>query len=1092
MQILFTLFNPSPYIELPTHVLGWIGWIILFLILIVFLRKVYRPEFNHLKSYLLFFFLLILTLITSLFFAVQLPIESVLPSPGLPIETRPPIVVLLICLPWIIASGSIGSLSAVILAAVSGLLVAFWDTHSIFSPLEYGIVALIFSVLVRQNYRSRIFSLFRQPIFTGFCAVLIIFYVRSISAFFAVNGTFAERIDYALSGSFGITFAGWIEVLIGSLLAEFLYLSRSKIWIRPVSVVPAPFETSIKTRVTFLSVPVIILMVSVLILADWWVAGNAAKKMIQFRLSEMAKIAANSLPYFYEAGQSLIRDISNDLSHKELNEGVKEILSEQIRTTPYFRQLYVYDEKGELIGGYPDFEGLNWTLSDEELSGIKLALNGVPVQMYVSASWDNENTAQVTYIASILEREGEVNGVLLGITDFKTNPFSQPAVMALQTIADSGGEGMIIDEERQILYHTYPGNVMSTYIGYVPLTEEFYDETSPKGTRNYVFYQPIVSRAGGIVLSIPAQQSQQMALDIAIPLFILLLILLVSGFIFLSISFRKITNSLESLASNVSLFAQGKLDHPITITQTSDEVGKLAEAFEWMRKSLHHRLEELNHLLLVSQSVASNLDFWEAVKPIVRAAIQDGAMARIILEQETSLGSDAAKMVGNGIGDASDDFAYLDDQIIDHCKYHDSLVIPNTARDKLLLYESRHKRPGALAAFPLRHENQFYGALWVGYEKPKDFGTDQIRFMSTLAGEAALAAANSRLYTSAEVGRQRLEAVISSTPEPVMVFDKDLHLILLNPVCYEVIGLNQMVKPGLHVDGVINHPQLLQLIKSPMTNRSIYSEIHIQNGRTYYASVSPVVSEGAGLIGKICILRDITHFKELDTMKSEFVATVSHDLRSPLTVMSGYATMIGMVGSLNEQQKGYVEKIKTSVDSMSKLVTNLLDLGRIAGMGLRIENVTIQPVMDEVINTVQPHAIQKKIRLTIDQYPALAEMRVEADRELIKQAILNLVDNAVKYTPMEGSVTIYCKQSPSTLVVEVHDTGIGIAPLDLPHMFEKFYRSGRREAYQQRGTGLGLAIVKSIAERHRGRVWVESQLGKGSVFYFEIPCQQAT
>jgi two-component system, OmpR family, phosphate regulon sensor histidine kinase PhoR len=102
----------------------------------------------------------------------------------------------------------------------------------------------------------------------------------------------------------------------------------------------------------------------------------------------------------------------------------------------------------------------------------------------------------------------------------------------------------------------------------------------------------------------------------------------------------------------------------------------------------------------------------------------------------------------------------------------------------------------------------------------------------------------------------------------------------------------------------------------------------------------------------------------------------------------------------------------------------------------------------------------------------------------------NLVENAIKYTNVGGNVNIGVQLRSKTVLFEVRDTGIGIAPLDLPHMFEKFYRSGRREAYQQRGTGLGLAIVKTIAERHGGRVWVESYLGKGSTFYLEVPFEQ--
>jgi signal transduction histidine kinase len=178
---------------------------------------------------------------------------------------------------------------------------------------------------------------------------------------------------------------------------------------------------------------------------------------------------------------------------------------------------------------------------------------------------------------------------------------------------------------------------------------------------------------------------------------------------------------------------------------------------------------------------------------------------------------------------------------------------------------------------------------------------------------------------------------------------------------------------------------------------------------------------------------------------------------------------------------------------MNRLVNNLLDLGRIeAGIGLQIEKVSVAEVTDDVMNSLHMQATQKDIHLLLNtDTDADSKIgKIEADRALIQQAIYNLVENAVKYTPVGGQVKLRLVGRPNSVLVEVQDSGIGIAPLDLPHLFEKFYRSGRREAYQQRGTGLGLAIVKSIAERHGGRVWVDSQLGKGSVFSLEVPCEQ--
>jgi two-component system phosphate regulon sensor histidine kinase PhoR len=198
-----------------------------------------------------------------------------------------------------------------------------------------------------------------------------------------------------------------------------------------------------------------------------------------------------------------------------------------------------------------------------------------------------------------------------------------------------------------------------------------------------------------------------------------------------------------------------------------------------------------------------------------------------------------------------------------------------------------------------------------------------------------------------------------------------------------------------------------------------------------------------------------------------------------------------MVGELNEQQKSYVKKIIAGVENMSRLVNNLLNLGRIeTGVGLQVEKVNLKQVVDTVTTALTPQAVQKNINLTQSYSNEDGLELIEADPALVQEAIYNLFENAIKYSPLGGEVGITAHFNPDHVTIKVFDHGIGIAPLDLPHVFEKFYRSGRRESYSQRGTGLGLAIVKSIVERHNGKVWVESQLGRGSTFIIELPTIQ--
>jgi PAS domain S-box-containing protein len=378
--------------------------------------------------------------------------------------------------------------------------------------------------------------------------------------------------------------------------------------------------------------------------------------------------------------------------------------------------------------------------------------------------------------------------------------------------------------------------------------------------------------------------------------------------------------------------------------------------------------------------------------------------------------------------------------------------------------------------------------LWAAYNKQRVFSEADVRFISTLASQAALAVTNIRLFMTVEVSRRQLEAILNSTPDPVLVTDASNRLILANPAASHVFGvtIRRGERPG--IEQTVQVKALNELLKSSSAEKRS-AEVRMPDGKTYLAMASPMTAEGR-TIGRVCILRDVTQLKEIDTLKSDFVSTVSHDLRSPLTLMRGYASMLELAGDLNEQQKNYTKMITQGVDNMAKLVNNLLDLGRIDfGVGLQVESVPVLDIVQRVTSSLQLQATQKKILLGVEIQKDLPHT-VEADQALLQQAVYNLVENALKYTPEGGTVTVHLQCTASTLTFAIQDSGIGIPKSDLSRLFEKFYRGTNREALQQRGTGLGLAIVKSIAERHGGKVWVDSELGHGSTFFLLVPLTQ--
>jgi two-component system NtrC family sensor kinase len=233
-------------------------------------------------------------------------------------------------------------------------------------------------------------------------------------------------------------------------------------------------------------------------------------------------------------------------------------------------------------------------------------------------------------------------------------------------------------------------------------------------------------------------------------------------------------------------------------------------------------------------------------------------------------------------------------------------------------------------------------------------------------------------------------------------------------------------------------------------------------------------------------MQDITYFKELDRMKSDFVSTVSHDLRAPLTSVKAYAQMLETAGDLNDKQIAFMNRIVKATDHIAALVNDLLDLSRIeAGIDLELSVLDLDRLAAEVVAEFQEAAGGKRQQL-IYHSPG-QPIQVSGNALRLKQVLSNLVGNALKYTPEGGRILAMTQPSDSKVLLKVEDNGLGIPPADLPFVFDKFYRVKNDDRAEIQGTGLGLAICKSIIEKYGGSVWAESQYQQGSTFTFTLP-----
>jgi two-component system NtrC family sensor kinase len=232
-------------------------------------------------------------------------------------------------------------------------------------------------------------------------------------------------------------------------------------------------------------------------------------------------------------------------------------------------------------------------------------------------------------------------------------------------------------------------------------------------------------------------------------------------------------------------------------------------------------------------------------------------------------------------------------------------------------------------------------------------------------------------------------------------------------------------------------------------------------------------------------MQDITYLKEIDRIRREFVSTVSHDLRSPLTSVIGYSELIERAGQLNDQQREFVRRIQDSIQHITSLINDLLDIGSIeAGIDTKREFVQLEGILRYSIDMLHNQIEAKQLKIKTEIASALPTLRANPIR--LRQVLDNVVGNAIKYSNQGGEINISIHSEGNQVILEVTDQGPGIPPRDQPHIFDKFYRA-TNIGPDVEGSGLGLAIVKNIVESHQGRIWVESSVGKGSSFFIVLP-----
>ncbi len=387
----------------------------------------------------------------------------------------------------------------------------------------------------------------------------------------------------------------------------------------------------------------------------------------------------------------------------------------------------------------------------------------------------------------------------------------------------------------------------------------------------------------------------------------------------------------------------------------------------------------------------------------------------------------------------------------------------------------------SLVYVPLQYKGQTIGVLGVdNRNSPLPFQKRDIHMLSTLAEFAVIALLNADIFDVTRTEKNKLDAILKKIHDGVIVTDQNQVITLMNKAAGAALGIDPSEALGKPYKTVISQPEVLEMLDPQTHGLADRTEMMIEDGRSFMVQRTPIPEVGIALT-----LNDITSLKKLDRIKTDFVNAVSLDLRSPLTAIMGYAELIERAGPVNELQQEFIRRVQASVQNITYLVDDLVNLGRIeAGLDVRRESIDLRELLNQVAQNFKKSIARKNADLSIDLPEDLPDFY--GNPVQIRQMFEHLVDNSIKYSEPGGKIAVTGEVEQDQIIIQFADSGIGIPPADLPFIFDKFYRASNVNS-ETAGTGLGLAIVRSIVLKHGGRIWVESSPEQGTVFTIVLP-----
>ncbi len=510
------------------------------------------------------------------------------------------------------------------------------------------------------------------------------------------------------------------------------------------------------------------------------------------------------------------------------------------------------------------------------------------------------------------------------------------------------------------------------------------------------------------------------------------------------------------------------------------------------------RVRQRDYLLEISRTVTQELNLEKLLARILDISVEmlAGQAGLIALRGDKGGWTIAAY---HGLSEAL--FRYLEPLLSDIPDHEDPAGFEIPAINRVLQEVAEQVSLGLLTGvgLPLTVRQRLIGVIFIFRSYSSMFSTNDRALLQSFADQAAIAVHNAQLYTQVRREKQRLDALLDSAADGILILTPDHLVERCNRAFARMIGVSLEEIQGKSHDAILHwalRPEGLTLEQAeaggwPLTaHATLYVEgdLNRPNGLPLPVGVTyaPLLTPEGSLVNIIATVRDITRFREAEELKTTFISVISHELKTPVALIKGY------VGTLRREDASWdrsvvqdsLKVIEEEADHLTALIEDLLDATRLQAGGLKLNRADVS--MPELVER-----IAERFRTQSSQHTIVVDLPKDfpiilADEERLAQVVSNLLSNAIKYSPEGGEIRLGGQIRSDQVIVCVSDQGPGVAPEDIPHIFDRFYRS-TSAARTTKGAGLGLYLSRAVVEAHGGRIWVDPKPGDGARICFSLP-----